>query len=54
MESEGLEAAASTDGPEGLLRVQAEVYRHAEKLEIASKIVDYAVGSVRTLLQTRV
>ena len=36
------------------LELQAAVYRHAERIELASKIVDLGVGAIRTLLQTRV
>jgi hypothetical protein len=46
--------AATADAPGALLEIQMAVYRHAERLELASKIVDYAVGSVKTILQTRV
>lgn len=36
------------------LALQADVYRHAERLELTSKLLDHGVGAVKTLLQTRV
>ncbi len=35
------------------LALQAEVYRQAERVELASRLVDHAVGAVKTLLQSR-
>ena len=36
------------------LALQAEIYRQAERVELASKLLDHAVGAVKTVLQTRV
>jgi len=36
------------------LALQAEIYRQAERVELTSKLLDHAVGSVKTVLQTRV
>ena len=44
---------ASLDAAQAL-ELQAAVYRHAERIELTSKIVDLGVGAIRTLLQTRV
>ncbi len=38
----------------GALELQAAVYRHAERVEIVSRIVDHGVAAVKTVLQTRV
>lgn len=38
----------------GALELQAAVYRHAERLEITSRLLDHGVGAVKTVLQTRV
>ena len=47
--------AAASAGEEGsLLAAQAAIYRHAERVELASKLVDYGVGGIKTILQTRV
>ena len=35
------------------LAVQAEVYRQSERVELVSRLVDHAVGAVKTLLQSR-
>jgi hypothetical protein len=45
---------STTADPAALLATQAEIYRHAERLELASRVVDHAVGAVKTILQTRV
>ena len=36
------------------LALQAEIYRQAERVELASKLLDHAVGAVKTVLQTKV
>lgn len=53
------ERASAAGSPANLdaaaaLRLQASVYREAERVELVSKLVDHAVGSIKTLLQTRV
>lgn len=35
------------------LALQAEVYRQSERVELVSRLVDHAVGAVKTLLQSR-
>ena len=35
------------------LALQASIYRHAEQVEIVSKVVDHAVSAMKTILQTR-
>lgn len=35
------------------LELQAEIYRHSERVELVSKLVDHTVSAVKTLLQTR-
>jgi hypothetical protein len=36
------------------LRLQLSVYRRAEQLELASRVLDSGVSAVKTILQTRV
>lgn len=36
------------------LALQAAVYRHAERVELASRLLDHGVSAVKTVLQTRV
>ena len=43
-----------TADPAALLAAQAALYREAERIELASRVVDQGVGAVKTLLQTRV
>jgi hypothetical protein len=45
----------AADGqPESLLAAQAALYREAETVELAARLVDHAVGAIKTVLQTRV
>lgn len=55
-ETPGVDAAGAARAldPQRILALQAAVYRHAEHVEIVSKVADHAVGAVKTLLQTRV
>lgn len=46
------EASPVTD-PARALALQAAIYRHAEQVEIVSKVVDHAVSAMKTILQTR-
>ena len=46
-------ADLSTQDPRELLELQASLYRDAQRLELASRAVDHAVGALKTLLQTR-
>lgn len=46
-------AAPGHVGAPQALALQAEVYRHAERVELVSRLLDHAVGAVKTLLQTR-
>ena len=36
------------------LELQVAAYRHAEHVELATRLADHAVGAVKTILQTRV
>jgi hypothetical protein len=36
------------------LELQAAVYRHVERLELASRLIDHGISAVKTVLQTRV
>ena len=51
-------SAARASGPTSpmaeAIELQARVYRDAERVELASKLLDHAVGAVKTVLQTRV
>ena len=40
-------------GPGELLALQAGIYRYSETLDLATKLVDRAQSSVRTVLQTQ-
>ena len=51
--SSGATAAVGDLGPAEALALQATLYRHAERLELASKLLDHGVGAIKTLLQTR-
>ena len=46
--------AAEALEPRRVVELQLAVYRHAERVELASKLADHAIGAVKTLLQTRV
>lgn len=37
-----------------VLRLQVEMYRQAEQIELASKLLDHGVSAVKTILQTRI
>ena len=45
--------AAQVTDPARALALQAAIYRHAEQVEIVSKVVDHAVSAMKTILQTR-
>ena len=47
-------AATGELDPAAALALQASIYRDAERLELASKLLDYGVGAVKTILQTKV
>jgi hypothetical protein len=36
------------------LELQAAVYRRAEEIELASRLLDHGVSAVKTILQTRI
>jgi hypothetical protein len=46
--------AVRTSDPQRLLELQSAIYRHAERVEIVSRLADHAVGTIKTILQTRV
>jgi hypothetical protein len=46
--------AAEALEPRRVVELQLAVYRHAERVELASKLADHAIGAIKTLLQTRV
>jgi hypothetical protein len=43
--------ASASISPVGLIALQAGVYRYAEAVDLASRIVDRATGSVKTVIQ---
>ncbi len=48
------DGAAPAAGPGELLRLQAAVYRHAQQVDVATKVVDRATGTVRQMLMIQV
>ena len=38
----------------GALELQIAVYRHAERVELTSRLIDHGLSAVKTVLQTRV
>ncbi|MEZ4437008.1 MAG: hypothetical protein R3F65_31825 [bacterium] len=48
------DGAAPAASPGELLRLQAAVYRHAQQVDVATKVVDRATGTVRQMLMIQV
>jgi hypothetical protein len=45
---------AADASPSSLLAAQAELYRDAERIELASRLLDHSVSAIKTILQTRI
>lgn len=47
----GAVTAAHDLGPTELIALQAGVYRYSETIDLASRLVDHATGSIKTVVQ---